>query len=87
MSFIDHLNQNESQLDILINLAAQSVKRSNPWHQNRIQFEQQASLSHSQQKLISFSGVSDELRLLSADKGSDIEDWTDFTKTLVVPKL
>ena len=71
MSFIDHLNQNESQLDILINLAAQSVKRSDLWHQNRIQFEQQANLSHSQQKLISFSGVSDELRLLSADKASN----------------
>lgn len=71
MSFIDHLNQNESQLDILINLAAQSVKRSNPWHQNRIQFEQQANLSHNQQKLISFSGASDELRLLSTTENSN----------------
>ena len=70
MSFIDHLNQNENHLDVLINLAAQSVKRSDPWHQNRMRFEQQASLSRNQQKLLSFSGDNNDLRLLSADEAS-----------------
>ena len=68
MSFIQHLKQHESHLDALINVAAQSVKRSEAWHHNRIQFEQQTRLSNHQTKLIAFSSRDKELKLLKANK-------------------
>ena len=56
LSFIERFRQQHSSLEILINNAAQSVKRSQRWHQRLTQFEANAEnaalLSHDQQSLI-----------------------------------
>ncbi|MEO1528717.1 MAG: SDR family NAD(P)-dependent oxidoreductase [Planctomycetota bacterium] len=84
LTFVERFRSRRQPLDVLINNAAQSVRRSQRWHERLMAFEQTTRLHPNAQRLIASLRAANEdesRRLPAVDAGSTHDEIREITST------